>query len=294
MALRGKKPQAIEKRCKLLMFGPAGVGKTTAAIQFPAPYLIDTERGAENDQYVRMLASKGGAIFQTSDYDEMVQEVTSLLAEKHEYRTLIIDPLTVVYNDLLEKSADKLATKDDDGTTFGRHKNRADRHIKRLLNLVMRLDMNVIITSHAKTKWEKNGKELVDAGLTFDCYAKLDYLVDLSLLIDKRGKDRIAIVKKTRVETFKDGETFVFNYDEFATRYGRDVLERGAVAQVLASEDQVAEIERLVKLLKIDEEQQEKWLDKGQADQWGELSAEHAAAVLSHLNKKLGGKEGVA
>ena len=52
MALRGKKPEAVEKRMKALFFGPAGVGKTTAAIQFPAPYLIDTDRGAENDQYV--------------------------------------------------------------------------------------------------------------------------------------------------------------------------------------------------------------------------------------------------
>ena len=33
--LRARKPEAVTKRLKLFMFGPAGVGKTTAAIQFP-------------------------------------------------------------------------------------------------------------------------------------------------------------------------------------------------------------------------------------------------------------------
>ena len=37
--LRGKKPETIEKRLKALFYGPAGVGKTTCAIQFPKPYL---------------------------------------------------------------------------------------------------------------------------------------------------------------------------------------------------------------------------------------------------------------
>src|SRR5207248_639394 len=48
MPLRARKPQAVTKRLKLFMFGPAGVGKTTAAIQFPNSYIVDCERGAEN------------------------------------------------------------------------------------------------------------------------------------------------------------------------------------------------------------------------------------------------------
>ena len=44
-ALRAKKPEAVTKRLKLFMFGPAGVGKTTAAIQFPNSYIIDCEKG---------------------------------------------------------------------------------------------------------------------------------------------------------------------------------------------------------------------------------------------------------
>ena len=41
--LRARKPEAVVKRLKMFMFGPAGVGKTTAAIQFPKSYIIDGE-----------------------------------------------------------------------------------------------------------------------------------------------------------------------------------------------------------------------------------------------------------
>jgi Rad3-related DNA helicase len=103
MALRGVKPEAIQKRLKALFYGGAGVGKTTAAIQFPAPYLIDTEKGAENVQYTKLLQKAGGVVYQTTDFDELMKEVKSLLTEKHEYKTLIIDPLTILYNDLLDQ-----------------------------------------------------------------------------------------------------------------------------------------------------------------------------------------------
>src|SRR5579872_1423562 len=105
MALRGVKPKMLQKRLKALFYGSSGVGKTTAAISFPRPYLIDTERGAENEQYVRLIEKNGGAVFQTTDFDELIKEVKALLTTRHNYKTLIIDPLTTLYNDLLDKSA---------------------------------------------------------------------------------------------------------------------------------------------------------------------------------------------
>src|SRR5688572_789668 len=65
MALRGKTPEKVEKRLKVLFYGPAGCGKTTTSIQFPRCYLIDTERGAENEQYVKLLQASGGAYYFT-------------------------------------------------------------------------------------------------------------------------------------------------------------------------------------------------------------------------------------
>lgn len=293
MPLRGVQPKAVAKRLKALFYGPAGAGKTTAAIQFPKPYLIDTERGAENDQYVKLLNAAGGAYFFTTDFDEMVKEVTALLSEKHDFRTLIIDPLTVPYNDLLDRSAQSLATPDDPtGTAFSRHKNLADRKLKRLLNLLLRLDMNVIITSHQKAKWSKVGGELKEIGNTFDCYAKLDYLFDLVFEIEPRGKDsRVGIVRKTRLEGFPEGDVFPFNYSAIAERYGRDVLERMAEAQQLATPEQVKSLERLVDLLKIEDDTVEKWLAKAQASSFEEMPAAAAQKCIEWCEARVKGEE---
>ncbi len=281
MALRAKKPEAIQKRLKALFYGSAGVGKTTAAIQFPKPYLIDTEKGAENDQYTKILQKAGGVVFQTSDFNELMAEVKALLTEKHEYKTLIIDPLTTLYNDLLDKSAIK------NGTDFGRHYSDANKQIKHLLNLLLRLDMNVIITSHAKNEYGQNMSVL---GQTFDCYKKLDYLFDLVFEIQKRGKDRVGLIKKSRIEAFPDTESFPFSYAEIAKRYGKDVLERDAVAQELADEAQVKELVRLIDLIKVPEEVSQKWLDKSSSEKWEEMPKDAIQKCIDHLKSKIQGE----
>lgn len=285
MALRGVKPETIQKRLKALFYGGAGVGKTTAAIQFPAPYLIDTEKGAENDQYTRLLQKSGGVVFQTTDFDELMREVKTLLTEKHEYKTLVIDPLTTLYNDLLDKSALK------NGTEFGKHYNDANKKIKHLLSLLLRLDMNVIITSHAKNEY---GNNMVVLGQTFDCYKKLDYLFDLVFEIQKRGKDRVGIVKKSRIESFPDGEQFPFSYEEIAIRYGKDVLERDAVAEKLATKEQCDHLRYLIDLYKEPEEVVQKWLDKANAATFDEMNEEVIKKLITHMENKAKPKSEVA
>ena len=281
MALRAKKPEAIEKRLKALFYGSAGVGKTTAAIQFPKPYLIDTEKGAENDQYIKILQKSGGVVFQTTDFDELMSEVKALLTEKHEYKTLIIDPLTTLYNDLLDKSALK------NGTEFGRHYADANKKINHLINFLLRLDMNVIITSHAKAVYGDNMSVL---GNTFDCYKKLDYLFDLVFEIQKRGKHRVGLIKKSRIEAFPDTETFDFSYKEVAERYGKAILERDAVAQELATGEQLKEIVRLIDLIKVPEETYRKWLDKAGSERWEEMPKDAIQKCIDFLTSKIKGE----
>jgi hypothetical protein len=277
MALRGVKPEAIKKRLKALFYGTAGVGKTTAAISFPKPYLIDTEKGAENSQYTKVLQASGGVIYQTSDFEELMKEVKLLLTETHEYKTLIIDPMTVLYNDLLDKSAAK------NGTEFGKHYNEANKKTKHLLNLLLRLDMNVIITSHAKNEY---GQNMAVLGQTFDCYKKLDYLFDLVFEVQKRGKDRIGLIRKSRIETFPDGEQFPFSYDEIAQRYGKDILEKDAVAERVASREQIARLRMLIELYKEPEEIVQKWLDKANAESFDEMNESIISKLITHMENK--------
>ena len=276
--LKGKKPSAVEKRLKALFYGKAGVGKTTCAIQFPAPYLIDTEKGAENSQYAEILEKQNGAVYQTTDFDELVTEVKALLTEKHDFKTLVIDPLTTIYDSLLDKSALKV------GTEFGRHYGEANKQMKKLLNLLLRLDMNVIITSHAKNEY---GTNLSVLGQTFDCYKKLDYLFDLVIEIDKRGLDRVGIVKKSRIKTFAELEEFPFSYEVMADKYGKDIINKEVKAQELATESQIAEILHLIEVFKVPSEVVDKWLDKAQATELSEMPKDALQKCIEHLNEKL-------
>jgi hypothetical protein len=275
--LKGKKPVATEKRLKALFYGLAGAGKTTAAISFPRVYLIDTEKGATNDQYVKIINDNGGVVFQTTSFEELLEEVTALLCEKHEYKTLVIDPLTILYNDLLDKAERAV------GSEFGRHYGVANKEMKKLLNLLIRLDMNVILTCHAKNEYGDNLKVI---GTTFDGYKKLDYLFDLVFEIQKRGKNRVALVKKSRIEAFEDAEVFPFSYEEVAKRYGKEILERDSKPQELASADQLIEYHRLIELFHVEPAIREKWLERCHASTPQELSKDAIEKIINHLQSQ--------
>jgi hypothetical protein len=293
MALRAKAPQAIEKRLKIFIYGPAKVGKTTLATQFPKPYFIDCEKGAENDEYVRLMKDSDAGYLFLNDYDDLYKELTSLLVESHTYRTLVIDPLTVIYNDLLDKSAQTLKrqTRDGDATgmEFGRHKIEPDRKIKRLLNLINRLDMNVIITSHSKTKWTKIGKELVEDGITFDCYSKMDFAVDLGLEARKATTgERTAVVKYTRLgKEFPEDAVIPFTYAAMAERYGRDILERDARPTLLATPQQVEEFKRITALVSYDADLIEKGLAKAQANILEEMPRDTMTKWIAAIKEQI-------
>lgn len=277
MALKGIKPEAVKKRMKVLFYGAPGVGKTTAAIQFPSPYLIDTEKGAENDSYVEELKKSNGLVLQTSDFEEIVSEIKELLTVKHDLRTLVIDPLTTPYNDLIEKSEKKV------GTEFGRHFGEANKRIKHLYNLLMRLDMNVIITCHSKDKY---GSGMSITGTTFDCYKKLDYMFDLVIEIVKMGELREGIVRKSRLKEFPEGDRFKFSYDEIAKRYGRDILEKSATEEKLASKEQVMQLRHLVELYKEPEEVIDKWKEKAKVETFEEMNVEIIDKLIKHMESK--------
>jgi RecA-family ATPase len=281
MGLRGVKPKALSKRLKMFLYGPAKIGKSTAAIQFPKPYWIDTEACADKKKYVELIEKHDGVVFQTQDFDELLKEVRELLTTKHEYKTLIIDSLTILYNDLVDKAGVKF------GTDFGRHYNEANKKVKHLLNLLLRLDMNVIITSHSKNEY---GQNMTVLGQTFDCYKKLDYLFDLIIEVQKRGKERVAIIKGSRFEQFSEDEVFPFNYEEIAKRYGKEVIERDSIAEILATEEQVREVKRLIDLLKVPEETYQKWLEKYQSEKFEEMTQEAIQKCLDYLRSKIQGE----
>ena len=276
MALRARKPEAVTKRLKLFMFGPAGVGKTTAAIQFPKSYIIDCERGTDN--YEKLITESGSAVFQTTDINEAISEVKALLTEQHDYRTLVIDPITTIYNDLLEKCEHKV------GTDFGRHYGEANKVMKRLANLIMALDMNVVVTAHAKTEY---GQNLAKLGYTFDGWRQLDYWFDLVVELGKKGKRRFAKVVKTRIDSFPDEDVFEWSYDAVKKRYDISMLEKEAAQVKLATADQVQTIKELLNIVRLPEGTTDKWFAKAGVDTWEDMPAEALQKCIDFVKNRL-------
>ena len=294
--LKAKSPDVVEAgKCKGLIFGASGVGKTWFSLAFPVPYYIDCEGGANLKHYQERLKSSGGAYMGPEDgsldFDTIIGQMQALATETHPYKTLIIDSITKLYQTAIANEAERLGDKD----AFGASKKPAIAGMRRLVNWAMKLDMNIWFVAHESVEWginPKNGNR-EEIGKLPDVWDKLVYELHLGLRVIRRGKDfpAIGVVHKSRLLGFPLGDTFKLEYGEFAQRYGKDFIEAATKTITLADEKQVSDIKHLVDLLKISHEDIEKIWDKSGADKWEDLSTEQATKTLTWLNAKIKGEK---
>jgi hypothetical protein len=291
--LRAREPGVVEPgKTKGLIFGASGVGKTWFTLSFPSPYYIDTEGGADLRHYQERLKVAGGVYMGPEDgaldFDVILDQMKALATEKHPYRTLIIDSVTKVFQSAIATEAERLGDRD----AFGASKKPAISKMRRLVNWCSRLDMNVWFVSHETSEWGVGPTgQREEIGKIPDVWDKLVYELDICLRVTRRGKafPAHAAVHKSRLTGFPLGEVFPLEYSEFASRYGKDYIEADSTTITLASAEQVAQITRLVELLKVSSEECEKLLTKAGADNWSELSSEQATKTVKWLEAKING-----
>jgi GTPase SAR1 family protein len=288
-------PEKIEKRLKLFLYGPSGLGKTTAALQFPSAYVIDCERGAED--YAGTIAKSGSVLFQSGDFNDIKGEVEKLLTEDHPYKTLIIDPITIIYQsiqdlwtkrfqqDAVEKNKGGNADLNDFGMRFW---GKVKSDYKSLQRLILKLDMNVIVTAHMKDIYGNNFNKI---GVAPDSMRGDDYFFDLVFRMEKRGKDRYAITEKERAEIGKNRfpEEFIWSYENFKKFYGSEIIERTAKPVAMATKAQIDQITGLLETVKVDQDWVDKVMTKADADDWHEFTFEQIQKCIDFLLKKLNG-----
>lgn len=287
--LKAVKPEETRpSKPKILVYGKPGAGKTFTSMDFPSCYFIDTEGGATRPHYMDKLKKAGGVYFGIEhgslDFANVIEQVKALATEKHEYKTLIIDSATKLFNNEVAKEADRLGDKD----AFGASKKPATSKMRQLIAWLQRIDMNVIIICHEKVLWGILNGQRAEMGVTFDCYEKLEYELDLSLNIIKLpGNKRNAVIKKTRLESFPEGDVFEWSYESFAKRFGREVIEKDSANLELATDQQIEEIKRLVDLLKLPDNQIDKWLTAANADSWESMDSDKLEKVIIHIKTKI-------
>ena len=283
MALRAKQPEKIEKRLKCLVFGDPGAGKTTCAAQFPQSYFVDCERGAEN--YDDILKKSKSVVFQTSDAEELIAEVRALATEKHEYRTLVVDPINVVEDDLILKANNRYRVHEKEAGDMRVWRDR-DYFYKRLFALLFQLDMNVIMTCHGKVEY---GDNMTKLGTTHAGWKRLPYMFDLVVEIKKLGTGaaakRTATIRKSRLKQFKDGAQFDWSYEAIASAYGSELLSRAAVPITLATPEQIVAIQTAITKAKLPDAWLEEKLEKAGVESLEDMPRDWAEALLAKIPK---------
>lgn len=287
--LKAVEPKAAEpSKPKILIFGKPGVGKTWTSLDFPNVYYIDTEGGADLAHYTQKLEAAGGMYLGPEQgslsFDTVLEQLQALATEEHGFRTVVIDSITKLFNLEVTREADRLGDKNG----FGADKKPAIAYMRKMVSWLSRLDMNVILIAHEKPQWGVDSRgERTEIGVTFDCWDKLEYELHLCLNIIKQGESRKARVRKSRLTGFPDAAVFDWSYPSFAERYGKDVIEKKPVQLALATEEQIAEVTRLMSVVKLQmADKCDKWLLEN-SDTLAEVEAEKMDKIINHLKGKI-------
>jgi hypothetical protein len=278
MALRAKAPEIKQaKRAKILISGEPGSGKTYFSLGFPGVYFIDTEYGAEREQYQRRLIETGGMYLGrehgVNTFEEVIKEVKALTTEKHTYKTVVIDSLSHIYNLEAAKAEEK------GGSEFGRDKKMANIPSRQLLRWIDLMEMNVVLVAHTKKDW--SNKEAVTT--IYDAYDKTGYALDLWLEFTPKS----IIVRKSRIETLQAGTVLKRDYAAFAELYGNATINQPATPVVMATTDQLARVQTLIEALNIKSEMIESNFKKMDVERWDDMTSVQIAGIITMFEGKL-------
>ena len=289
MTLTATKPKLQSNRFKALVFGLPGVGKSHFAYSFPGPYIIDTEGLMRYSHFTKMINDNGGVVAELNTIEKIMDEIRALRSEKHEYKTLVIDSLSPVYRDYCNREAKRL--EDDaqnrnkpvtDSTDFGRNARRPNRMLEEMAQLISKIDMNVILISHAKAKFVK-GENI---GETADTPDKFGYMLGAVIQIEMHGELRKGRILKSRYNELESMGWIDPTYAEIKKRFGAEMFERAVELTAAPSPELLADIKQFEAKGLLTEELKTKWLSVAQVPELKDMSAKQLGKCLEFLKKK--------
>lgn len=201
--------EAVVPKIKALIFGAPGVGKTYLSLTSPGRIaIIDTEGGTAF--YARRAGTHGLSQFDvlpTKTYRDVQAAVQYIAANPTAYETLVIDPITVIYEVLQDAALIKRASVNDRKGRSGDPDDtdlemldwgRIKRAYKALMTELGNLPIHVVVTARESDVNEKHGQERVKVGVKPDAEKSTSYYFDTVVRLVPTATGREAVVLKDR------------------------------------------------------------------------------------------------
>lgn len=133
---------------KAIIYGDNGIGKTTFAASAKNPIIIDLEGNCNHIEAPKQ---------RIKSLDELEELLNALLAQDHDYKTLVIDSLDSLEILISEKISNNHTSQE---LSFGKSAAIWTRYIKDLITKLEKLTdlkgMNILFTAHWKVKTANN------------------------------------------------------------------------------------------------------------------------------------------
>lgn len=196
--------EQVVPKVKCLIYGAPGVGKTYLALTAPGRIaVVDTEGGTAF--YANRVGGRGGLhefdVLPTKTFAQVEAAISYLRANAGQYETLVIDPVTVLYETLQEAAQARRAQQrndpDSDIDMLGWQ--RIKRAYKRLMTDLVNLPIHVVCVARESELTEDRGDKRVKIGWKPDAEKSTGYYFDTVVrLVPAKDGGRDAIVEKDR------------------------------------------------------------------------------------------------
>lgn len=284
-----QKAGSLEKRPKIFLWGESGAGKTTLALRFPKPVVVDLEGGT--DLYGEIFDFD---VLRATTADEVMEAVQWLLTHRHPYRTFVLDPITVYWDALQKKWSDIFLRRNrgSKGYKFEfydlqpRDWMTVKAEFKELIRKLIALDMNVIVTARQKVQYA-DGAFMKAIGETFDGEKSLPYHFDTIVRLHRDEKGRfLGECLKDRSNKLPTGE-FDCSFARFEELFGKKALTRKARPVALATDEQKRQIRDHVARFEMSPEQVARRLSAYGAEGLDDLTEDSARVILTKFESAL-------
>lgn len=179
-------PKRTKKYLKVALQGGAKVGKTRFALSFPDPYVVDGEHGTD------LYAEKYGYhVKHTNRWKGLGEEVTALVANPIVGATLVIDPITVFYKDLLNDLVQAVKNKRGHEVLSQSEWTIENRRWFAFLNMLVAIPMHVVLVTREREEYTESvnnrGEEVrkKTGNFIMECDKQTEYVFDIILRLSK-------------------------------------------------------------------------------------------------------------